>query len=241
MLVYVFTALGLWLLAFLPGVLAGLIVAYRVRGKESPILTSGMATQVCFIVSSILIVLLLFRGDFRLLGFKINLHYTLQSLIVSLLVASTITTFTYYTSRKARYEPPFLHENPILLALVACTLAPLGEEILFRGLLEGYLLVHTSISLSIAIPSILFAIIHLASYPKAPTRILILVIMGAFTMGLIASYYRALSESLLPAIVSHSTFNIVGVVLVKIIKPCGYGQTDHSIRCNTLQLQHQLK
>ena len=192
MIEHVLTALGLWLLVLLSGALAGLLIACRVKRENSPILTFGMITQVCFIVFSILIILLLFKGDFRLFGFKMNLNYTLQSLIVSLLLASIMNTLSYRLFRRVKYEPPFLHGNLLLLALVACILAPLGEEILFRGLLESYLLIHTSIEVSIITPSILFAIVHLTSYPKAPGRILILVIVYAFIMGLLTSYYLSL-------------------------------------------------
>ncbi|AMQ18186.1 hypothetical protein A0127_02895 [Thermococcus peptonophilus] len=91
-------------------------------------------------------------------------------------------------------------------------LAPLGEETLHRGLIEGYLLHHTSFWVAIVFTAVIFGLVHILAFRDAPRGFRIFVVLNAFLIGLGAGYFRALSGSLIPAYSLHSAANLGGMV-----------------------------
>jgi CAAX protease family protein len=95
--------------------------------------------------------------------------------------------------------------GPLLRAIIlirACALAPLAEELLFRGFLFTWLRRRLSAWWTIAITAALFALIH--GYPP-------LVLLG-FVGGVAAGWVRERSESVVPTVVAHVVHNILMVV-----------------------------
>ena len=90
---------------------------------------------------------------------------------------------------------------------IALILAPVGEEMLFRGVLETSLLVW-GIWIATVIPAILFALIHMAPFKGSSPKFMTVIISSAFVLGFLSGYFRAISGSLLPAYVVHMTFNL---------------------------------
>ena len=109
-------------------------------------------------------------------------------------------------------EPP-VSGDPVIAALVALVLAPLGEEALFRGLLEGYLLSRgAGTGISVALPAALFSLVHLLPYSRSPPPCAASVMVGALVLGLLAGWLRARRGSLAPAVAVHFCFNLVGTL-----------------------------
>ncbi len=97
------------------------------------------------------------------------------------------------------------HAGPGLAAIIllrACFLAPLGEELLFRGVLFAWLRQRLSASLTIALTSVAFAAIHV--YPP--------IFPLAFATGVALGWIRERSSSTAPAIVAHVVHNVLLVV-----------------------------
>lgn len=90
----------------------------------------------------------------------------------------------------------------ILLSLMVVVIAPLVEELFFRGLLLSALRYHLGDGFGIALSAGLFALIHLqrASIP------------GLFLFGVIAAVLRIKSDRLGPAWFFHSGFNAATVI-----------------------------
>ncbi len=86
-----------------------------------------------------------------------------------------------------------------IILLRACVLAPLTEELLFRGVLFGWLRQRLSPSLTIAITSIAFAAIH--AYPP--------ILPLAFATGVALGWIRERSGSVAPTIVIHVVHNVL--------------------------------
>lgn len=92
--------------------------------------------------------------------------------------------------------------------------APIQEETIFRGLLQTTLarrladtsgcLASTEFCASLGV-AVLFAAIHLAVGP--------LTALGALLLGVLTGEFRRRSGSLVPAIVCHAVFNLVGILL----------------------------
>lgn len=92
---------------------------------------------------------------------------------------------------------------PGLLALAA--LAGIGEELLFRGLIQGWVAENTSDVWGVAVASFLFGLAHFLS----PAYFVIATLMGA---ALGAAY--VFSESILLVIVWHGVYDLIALVVL---------------------------
>lgn len=97
--------------------------------------------------------------------------------------------------------------------------APVQEEVIFRGLLQGTLekgipgfipIGRWRISIAALVTAVVFAIVHLALLSVgASLGEAAFVVVGALILGLVAGQLRWKSESLIPCFVVHALFNIV--------------------------------
>jgi membrane protease YdiL (CAAX protease family) len=96
--------------------------------------------------------------------------------------------------------------DPLFVALIVptvCVLGPVGEELLFRGVLFGWLLRYLPSSIAVVITAALFAAAHLL-----PTLFPVL-----FVFGLAATLVRARTDSTLNSFAMHATQNTFAVVV----------------------------
>ncbi|OYT31963.1 MAG: CPBP family intramembrane metalloprotease [Thermofilum sp. ex4484_79] len=207
--------LGFWLLVFLPSSIIGGFLSRTKLGKSVIIVST--TTQILFIVLSILVILFFFKADFKSFGFSINIPYTIDSLIISFPIAILLAFLSSFLTRSESYKPQFLPQNPLHMILLALILAPLGEEMVFRGILESYLLQNTNTWIAVVFPAILFALTHTVPFSSAPKKVLMLILINASILGILAGYYRAIGRSLTPAIAIHATFNLAGIIVRKIL------------------------
>ena len=111
-----------------------------------------------------------------------------------------------------------------LIALVI--IAPVIEELIFRGLILNGLLSQYSVKKSAVISALLFALIHINPYQFA----------GAFIWGVLAAYILIATKSLLPCIICHALYNGIPYVAQYILKIdiAGYtraeGSSGHSFQ-----------
>lgn len=84
--------------------------------------------------------------------------------------------------------------------LMAILLAPIGEELLFRGFLTK--------RFGIIISSLLFGIVHIAygSYVE---------IIGAIYIGLVLAYIFKKTESIMPCILTHFLYNLMAIIILR--------------------------
>jgi membrane protease YdiL (CAAX protease family) len=111
-----------------------------------------------------------------------------------------------------------LQQNPdpavvILVAITAIILAPVLEEVVFRGLLQSVALRWTGPNhrwLAIFVAAGLFAVVHLGATPWY-------VLPGLFSLAVILGYLYERTGSLLPAITLHFGFNALNVAFVMLV------------------------
>ncbi|HDD64187.1 MAG TPA: CPBP family intramembrane metalloprotease, partial [Thermoprotei archaeon] len=144
-------------------------------------------------------------------GFKSANRKILLSIPISLIFSFPLAIVSMYLSEN--YTPPIALEDIRIMLLLAIVVSPIGEEVLFRGFIEGYLLKHTDRWIAIAMPALLFSAMHIVPYISAPLPALLLTLLGAFILGMLAGYYRAVYGSLIPAVIVHSVFNLSGIVV----------------------------
>lgn len=96
----------------------------------------------------------------------------------------------------------------LLLFLLAVGLAPIFEELLFRGLLLPLAVRRLGVTLAIIAVSALFAVLHF----HGPSLVPLFLIAAAFSLGYLAS------GSLWVPIVMHALFNGVNLVLLTLVR-----------------------
>lgn len=94
------------------------------------------------------------------------------------------------------------HYTLIAIVISAVVLAPLGEELIFRGFLYGVSKKYTGPIFSIITSSLIFAVVH----GHAP------ILLPLFIVGAILAIIYELSGSLWTSIILHSLFNLINVI-----------------------------
>jgi membrane protease YdiL (CAAX protease family) len=105
------------------------------------------------------------------------------------------------------------HLNQLPAAVITIAIiGPLGEELLFRGLLLDWLRRKMRTWVAVVIVSVLFSLAHgiairskLAGWLQCAARVL---------MGIIAAVLTVRFQSLRPSFVFHATINLIGVVSI---------------------------
>ncbi len=98
--------------------------------------------------------------------------------------------------------PFFRHATWIDLALVSLT-AGLGEELLFRGLLQSIVTEWTNVWIGLTIASVLFGLAHLIT----PTYGVLATLVGAYLGGL-----GLVCDNLLAPIVTHALYDFLALL-----------------------------
>jgi len=203
-------ALGLFLLVFVAGgALAWLIMAFT----SMSMWVSGLATQLTFLTASLAIMKLLNRS-WSEFGFKIKRLGLLKASIISLAASSVLALPALLWPELGRTQAPAdLTENLFVLVALSLLVGPICEEVFFRGLLQGYLLLKGHERLSIAVPALLFSAVHAIPFSSSGFMALLLILLGALVLSLIAGYFRAMEGSLLHPIAIHFWFNFTGFII----------------------------
>jgi len=198
------TALALWLFVLIPS----FIIAGEVSKKKDDPFIIGVTTQTSFFLLSVAVIPLI--GNLTQYGFRFSLMYVPKAFFVGLLLSAITAPIAHKLIQN--YRPDFLPDSAVKMVLLMLILAPLGEETLYRGLIEGYLLCHTSFWVAIAFTAIIFGLIHIPAFRDAPKGFRTFIVLNAFLMGLVAGYFRAISGSLIPTYTLHSAANLVGMI-----------------------------
>jgi len=97
--------------------------------------------------------------------------------------------------------------STVLAFVAAVVLAPIAEELLFRGLLFRALLQHRSVHFAALVSSVVFAVVHIDVAVSQP-----IALVGLTLVGVALAYAYERTGSLLVPIVGHAAFN--GITLV---------------------------
>ena len=198
-----FLGIALWLLIFIVGGMIGSLFEKKKEGM------GGVVTQLVFIITSVAVFILF--GRLQYFGVRLETFYTVVGFAVALPIALPLAYITSRVGSKEKVNLPIDVGRmgiPKFIA-IALVLAPIGEEMLFRGVLETPLLAW-GIWTATVISAILFALVHIAPFKGSSPKFMAIILFSAFVLGFLAGYLRAISGSLLPAYVVHMTFNLSG-------------------------------
>ena len=100
------------------------------------------------------------------------------------------------------YSPPISQGS----SSSCCAAAGIGEELLFRGALQGWLAQDWPLAVAVAVPSIGFAILH--PYSRA-------YVAYAFVIGCLLGLLFAWSGSLLAAVIAHGLYDVLALARLR--------------------------
>jgi membrane protease YdiL (CAAX protease family) len=155
-------------------------------------------------------------GPYRVREFGLN-RASWRAMAVAAGIAIPIALAIAFLSQHAKASGPLagLAVGPVLMWLYFAIGAPIQEEWIFRGLLQSVATrvladgapatARAAIGGSV-LAAIVFGLVHLSVSPWTA--------VAALMLGLLAGEARRRSNSVLPAILIHSIFNIGGLLLV---------------------------
>lgn len=123
-----------------------------------------------------------------------------------LLLSATVDTWLVQLFPLSAWEQKLFEEmaDPSLaMVILVCLLAPVLEEMLFRGVILRSFLTQYERPIAIGASALLFGAAHLNLYQFC----------GAFGLGMFAGWLYERSRSLLPCIVLHATYNAAVTLL----------------------------
>jgi len=150
-------------------------------------------------VNSILLSLGLSKENisFKILEYGILLFFAIFILEIAISIFSYITGISLPTN-----VSEILSSTPLYFLLFSIFIAPINEEIFFRGFLVP--------RYGIILPALLFAILH-AGYDSLVEG------FGAFIFGLLAGYVFKKTKSLYPSIIAHILVNSLAVTALLLL------------------------
>jgi membrane protease YdiL (CAAX protease family) len=105
----------------------------------------------------------------------------------------------------------------ILYALFLVVWAPIGEELFYRGYMQGVLRKFGSFRVSALVSAAFFGIRHATHlfflWPNVPWVAAASWVVGAFVFGLLMSYLYEKTHSLYPPMLVHAAVNIIEIAL----------------------------
>jgi len=100
---------------------------------------------------------------------------------------------------------PMFGSSSVLELLLICALAGMGEEMFFRGFLQGFLGRHLGLWPALALASIIFGLVHLIT----PTYALLATLMGAYF-----GWLWLWTGTLLVPVIAHAVYDFVALLVL---------------------------
>jgi len=183
-------------------------------------------THTAMAVFSVLFILMVNKGNLRDYGFVWNMKFSVIKVVLISLLLGFISAIISKLLPETNSEHPAASFSIFEKILFIWIWASVAEEILTRGLIQGFLtpfkhlgikLFNMFISLPVMVGAIFFGAMHFALLSMGMNIYLVLnIVIFGVVLGLIAGCQKEKTGSLLPAIIVHMCFNI-GASLLYII------------------------
>ncbi len=175
-------------------------------------------THTAISVFSVLFIILIPKEKFREYGFVWSLNFS----IVKIILVSLMLGFLSFLINKLLPESNVAHPaasfSILEKILFIWVWASISEEILTRGLIQGFLsplkhyginLFNKFISVPVIVGAIFFGIMHFALLSLGVNLLSVInIVIFGIVLGLIAGYQKEKTNSLVPAIIVHFCFNV---------------------------------
>ncbi len=195
--------------------------------KGAPGLADALLTQIGILVLSLGLISAFTRGKLSAYGFiPPTWHHFRRSVTYGTAAALVIQGPITIIGRLASWEvghPATAGASLLEVAIVIWLIASTCEEIFYRGLIQSFLrplekvgiaIGRLRLSVPVIVAAVLFGLMHIPLLTLgAETGFVCGVVISAMVLGLVAGTLRQQSGSLVPAVVVHLLFNVVGNLL----------------------------
>jgi membrane protease YdiL (CAAX protease family) len=195
--------------------------------EDAPGLASALRTQIGMLGVSLVVIAALTRGRFSFYGFRAptrrDLAYSLIYGIGAALLVQIPSTIIAELASWENGHPALRGASFLEVVIVIWVVASICEEILHRGLIQtvleplaryGVPVARVRLSASVIVCALLFAVMHLPLLMLgAEGGFVLSIVVSAIVLGLVAGVLRERSGSLVPAVIVHMLFNVVGSLL----------------------------
>jgi membrane protease YdiL (CAAX protease family) len=190
-----------------------------------PGVTGGDINQLTFLITSLILIIILGKGNLSAFGFKpahikqliapVLISIPAELIMMVIMIISVMLSGIMPTGEKH----PGMEGGMLKTIISVIIVASICEEIFYRGLLQslleplrryGFKFVRVHISVPVIVCGVGFGLGHLCLLGSMSRVVVINIVLSSTLLGLIAGYYREKTGSLIPAVAVHMTFNIVG-------------------------------
>lgn len=147
--------------------------------------------------------------SFSLSEWKLIVVWTIILIVVSivLVIAMSFAGIGTENSKTESLQSQMTLLNFSIGFVSAAIISPIYEEIFYRGFLYRFFSSRYGVLSGMMISSIIFTVVHIPTFNTLPVN---------FVSGLIFSWVYQKTESVIPGIIIHGTFNGIAVILTSI-------------------------
>ncbi len=188
--------------------------------------SEGFLSHTAMWVVSLILILILSRGKPRAYGFCIGKGYRWWQIVAPALIIGALLATTQHLlpSSSVAVVADYSFIETVAFIWVYASVA---EELLTRGLIQGFLspltdygfsIFRIRISLPVVVSALFFGLMHLALLTTGMAVMPVLAtVVCAGIVGFIAGYQRELTGSMIPAILVHAFANVGGTLMEMLI------------------------
>jgi len=222
------TAIVKIIVAILLGLFVLMVGAFIMSLDGLPELIRSNHTTMLFL--SLLIILILSKGRISSYGFKLTRDIRLKQITLWSFGIAVVGTLlqAFIPGKGLTFLEGFSFPRVVIFIWIYASIC---EEVLTRGLIQGYLkplvkygftIFKPRISLPVLVGALFFGSMHLALLTMGVGSFMVFtIVLLAFILGIIAGYYREKTGSIIPAIITHMVFNISGTLIGFLTEPFG--------------------
>jgi CAAX protease family protein len=199
------------------GVLAFAVPA--LRDDPTPLLLPMQLVLYVFLYLCFFVVFK-FRYDkpvFTSLGWRVAAIHPVVLAVAGALLAVAVSTLAKLINTPQVKSPiDEITKTPLSLAVfavMAVTIAPLFEELFFRGFIQPLLSRSFGVAAGVVLTAVLFGALHAPEYSWAWQYALAVSIAGA-----VFGWVRARTQSIIPSTIMHGGYNLVFIVALVLMK-----------------------
>jgi uncharacterized protein len=191
----------------------------KLKTDQGPLLLPTQFVLYAFVYLSFRLVFGLKYGKpvFASLGWCRSKFNLAAAAVGGVLLAFLVSALAYLVHTPQVPSPvESLMGSPVLLAvfgIMAVTVAPLFEELFFRGFIQPLLSRTFGVVAGILITAVIFGALHAPEYSLAWQYALAVSIVGA-----VLGWVRSASNSIIPSTVMHGSYNAVFIVALAVSK-----------------------
>ena len=194
---------GVIIIALVSTLVYPLVVEAGLSREEAPLVASGLGQ----VVSLLFITPLVYRVK-ALRNLLKKERAVERGVLLYIACASIMLTGGYLISRftEAKYKPYFQEANFTYAIPILLLVAPLTEELIFRGLILYGLKKYLGNTAAAILSSLIFALLH---FRVIPLPLLLLL----FADAILLSYFVLKWENLTPSIIAHTLINLQALLI----------------------------